>query len=57
MAKQALYSPFVTRHSPFSAQIPHIWPVFGPVFLDSRLSPAISPANPARGFLALFVFA
>ncbi len=38
-------------------QIRHIWPVFGPVFLDSALSRAISPANPARGFLALFVFA
>jgi hypothetical protein len=38
-------------------QILHIWPVFGLLCLDSEPSRAISPANPARDFLALFVFA
>ena len=33
------------RYSPFAlfGQILHFWPVFGPLCLDSRLSPAISP--------------
>jgi hypothetical protein len=39
------------------AQIQHIWPVFGALCLDSGRSRAISPGNPARDFLALFVFA
>jgi hypothetical protein len=38
-------------------QILHIWPVLGLLCLDSVPSRAISPANPARDFLALFVFA
>jgi hypothetical protein len=38
-------------------QIVHFWPVFGGVCLDSRLSPAISPATRRGIFLALFVFA
>jgi hypothetical protein len=53
----ARYSPLVaTRHLPFLSQIRHIWPVFRLLCLDSGGLRAISPANPARDFLALFVF-
>jgi hypothetical protein len=31
-------------------QIPHFWPAFGLVCLDSRLRAAISPPIPARDF-------
>src|ERR1700676_289594 len=43
VANKPSHSLFATRHSPFSAQIPPIWPVFRPVFLDLEGVPAISP--------------
>ena len=50
------YSPFATRHSPFSGQIPHIWPVFGPVCLDSGLSSGYKSRQPGAGFFSRCLF-